>query len=477
MAERRRPWWQRERRPAGRRTDPAAFQHVATADARDSRSSAVRWRWSRASVRFRATLYAVLVVAVALIGGAVVFVILVGASLRNGVEAAAEQRAAALAQQIETAGLPAPVSAEGAEPDDLVWQVADAYGTVVRSSQGLAEPLPAADLDEVRIAGGDNPYVVVTEEAGDFRVSVAASLEEVGESTEALIVPLLTGVPMLLVLVGFTTWTVLVGALAPVERIRREVEGITGDRLDRRVPVPPSRDEIHRLAHTMNQMLARLEDARTRQQQFVADASHELRSPLTSMRQAAEVAHAHPGALGEGELADAVVEESARMQRLVGQLLLLTRGEALNRTPQDVDLDDLALAEAGRLTRAGLTVETAGIGAGRVRGDATALAQVVRNLVDNAARHAERTVALAVRQGGGVVELVVEDDGGGIAEPDRERIFERFVRLDEARTRDAGGSGLGLSIVREMVAVHQGTVQVSASALGGARFTVRLPAE
>ena len=180
-------------------------------------------------------------------------------------------------------------------------------------------------------------------------------------------------------------------ALAPVERIRREVDQITSDRLDRRVPEPGSRDEIHRLALTMNQMLGRLEDSHDRQQQFVADASHELRSPLASIRQTAEVARAHPGALPEGELADAVLEESARMQRLVEQLLLLTRADegAVLRTPHDVDLDDLALAEASRVRRNGLAVDTTAVTPGRVRGDTTSLAQVVRNLVDNAARHAD----------------------------------------------------------------------------------------
>ena len=133
--------------------------------------------------------------------------------------------------------------------------------------------------------------------------------------------------PLVLLVVGGTTWMVATRALAPVERIRREVEQITSDRLDRRVPEPGSRDEIHRLALTMNQMLGRLEDSHDRQQQFVADASHELRSPLASIRQTAEVARAHPGALPEGELADAVLEESARMQRLVEQLLLLTRAD------------------------------------------------------------------------------------------------------------------------------------------------------
>jgi signal transduction histidine kinase len=455
-------------------------------------------RPGRASVRLRTTAGAVLVVAIALLVGAFILVALVRGSLRDGLETSAEQRASALAEQIKTSGLPEaePADDDGGlgdpddpddpddldDLDDLVWQVTDAGGTVVRSSQPLSEVLPTEDADEVRLRGADHSYVVATDDAsaGDqqYDVAVAVSLEEVDDSTAALVTPLLVGLPLVLLLVGGTTWVVATRALAPVERIRREVEQITGDRLDRRVPEPRSRDEIHRMAQTMNQMLGRLEDSRDRQQQFVADASHELRSPLASIRQTAEVARAHPGALPEGELAEAVLEESARMQRLVEQLLLLTRADegAVTRTHHDVDLDDLALAEARRVGRSGLAVETSGVGAGRVRGDQTSLAQVVRNLVDNAARHADQAMMVAVREADGGVELIVEDDGPGIPEDQRQRVFERFVRLDEARARDAGGSGLGLAIVREIVAAHGGTVAVSSSGLGGARFVVRLAA-
>ena len=442
-------------------------------------------RWSRASVRVRTTVAAVLVVAVVLFFGAVTLVALVRESLRDGLQTTAEQRAAALVAEIETSGLPdaGPTDDEEDrdEADDLVWQVTDAGGTVVRASQPLGRPLPTDDSDEVRLPGADHPYLVVTEDAGEddeaYVVAVAISLEVVADSTAALVLPLLIGLPLVLLLVGGTTWMVATRALAPVERIRREVEQITGDRLDRRVPEPRSRDEIHRLARTMNQMLERLQDSRDRQQQFVSDASHELRSPLASIRQTAEVTRAHPGALPEGELADAVLEESARMQRLVDQLLLLTRADegAITRSHHDVDLDDVALAVARRVRRPGLRVDASGIGPGRVRGDRVALTQVVQNLIDNAARHADDAIALAVRETEDGVELIVEDDGPGIPAEHRKRVFDRFVRLDEARVRDGGGSGLGLEIVKEIVIAHDGSVGVSSSALGGARFLVRLP--
>jgi signal transduction histidine kinase len=437
----------------------------------------------------RTTVAAVLVVAIALLVGAFVLVTMVRGSLHEGLETTAEERASSIADQIQTSGLPdrpspdAEAAEDGDEPDDLVWQVTDSSGEVVRASQPLREPLPLHDSDQVQVAGAEHDYLVVAEgvrwRGEGYVVSVGVTLEEVDDSTAALVPLLLIGVPLVLLVVGGTTWMVATRALAPVERIRREVEQITGQRLDSRVHEPASRDEIHRLALTMNQMLGRIQHSADQQQQFVADASHELRSPLASIRQTAEVARAHPGALPEGELAEAVLEESLRMQRLVEQLLLLTRadeGQVL-RSPRDVDLDDLVLTEARRVARAGLTIDSSGVHAGRVRGDETSLAQVVRNLVDNAVRHARSQVALALHEVGDQVELVVEDDGVGVPEEERERVFERFVRLDDARARDAGGSGLGLAIVAEIARVHGGSVSVSESASGGARFVVHLPAQ
>lgn len=446
----------------------------------------------RASVRVRTTLAAVLVVAIALLVGGIALVVLVRGALVDGLESSAEQRADTLAAQVRSTETPAagsdspdsPGGDEGRDGDEVdedledeVWQVLDGEGRVVSSSQPLARPLPARDADAVRLPGGEAPYLVVTESAGDYRVVVAVSREEVEDSVAALVPLLLVGLPALLLLVGGTTWVVVTRALRPVERIRSEVEQITGDRLDRRVPEPASRDEVHRLARTMNGMLGRLQDAQERQRQFVGDASHELRSPLAGIRQTAEVARAHPGAMPEGELADAVLEESLRMQRLVEQLLLLTRADegAVAAQRREVDLDDLVLTEARRVRRTGLDVDGSGIATARVRGDETALAQVVRNLVDNAARHATSRIGLGVHEADGRAVVVVDDDGAGIAPADRERVFERFVRLDESRARDAGGSGLGLAIVREIVRAHGGSVEIGSSPWGGARVTVRLP--
>lgn len=439
--------------------------------------------WHLNSVRTRTTLGAVTVVSIALLLGSVALVFVVRSSLIDGAESSANHRAQDLVAQLKSAGVPSlrPDKKDDTNPEDVVWQIFDKDGVVQSASQPLLDRLPDVDEEIVTLPGDDDQYMVVRKktkfEGERYIVIVAVSLENVADATDALRTPLIVGLPLLVLIVGATTWLVASRALSPVERIRREVELITGTSLDRRVFEPLSGDEIERLARTMNQMLSRLQESRDRQQQFVSDASHELRSPLASLRQAAEVVRTHPGAMQEGELADTVLAESVRMQVLVDQLLLLTRaGEGRAHAPRgDVDVDDLVLTEARRVARSGLAVDTTGVSAGRVHGDAIALGQVVRNLVDNAARHARDTIRVAVISDDGNVTLSVEDDGPGIPAADRDRVFERFVRLDEARARDVGGSGLGLAIVREVVTGHAGSVTVDGSPLGGARFVVRLP--
>lgn len=430
------------------------------------------------SVRVRTSVGATAVVALALAAGAVLLVLLLRDSLTDGLATTAEDRAEELAQQVETSGPPAVLGGgdDDDEVEDVVVQVVDDRGRVVVSSQPLTEPLPTAD-GQLELPGTGQRYVVAAEEAGDdYVVSVAVSLEDVTESTVALLPLLAVGLPLVLLVVGATTWVVVGRALRPVEEIRSEVASMSDERLDHRVPVPGGRDELHRLALTMNEMLARLQASRDRQQRFVSDASHELRSPLASIRQAAEVARAHPGALPEGELAETVLQESVRMQRIVGQMLALTRTDERGvREPREVDLDDLVLAEAARVRREGLAIDVSGVRAARVTGDPATLSQVVRNLVENAARHARSRVVLALGEESGWVRLRVDDDGGGVPTQERERVFERFVRLDEARSRDDGGSGLGLAIVREIVTAHGGTATVTESGLGGASFVVQLP--
>jgi signal transduction histidine kinase len=315
--------------------------------------------------------------------------------------------------------------------------------------------------------------------ADDLTVVAARSLDEAQAASSASLVTLGVAVPVALLVLGVTTWLVVGRALRPVEAMRREVDEVTAARLDRRLRDPGGRDEIARLARTLNGMLDRLDASARAQRRFVGDASHELKTPLATIRQHAEVAVLHPGSIDGPALAGTVLAEEARLTALVQGLLVLARADEgeLGVARRPVDLDDLVVAETSRLRASSpLRVDATGVGPARVSGDAPLLGQVVRNLVANAARHATSQVSLALAERDGRAVLTVDDDGGGVPVAERGRVFERFVRLDEARDRDAGGSGLGLAIVAEIVRVHGGAVSVDDSPLGGARFAVDLPA-
>jgi signal transduction histidine kinase len=225
-------------------------------------------------------------------------------------------------------------------------------------------------------------------------------------------------------------------------------------------------------------MLGRLEEAQARQQRLVSDASHELRNPVAAIRQHAETALAHPERTTVPALAGDILSEDLRLQQLAEDLLMLARADerALQLSLQPLDVDDLVVEEARRLRQTtALAVDTSETSAVRTSGDRLQLQRALRNLVDNASRHASKTVRLAVHEDDGQVVLQVDDDGPGIPETERESIFERFTRLDAARDRARGGAGLGLPIVAAIVTAHGGKVIVLEAPLGGARFEIRLP--
>jgi signal transduction histidine kinase len=262
-----------------------------------------------------------------------------------------------------------------------------------------------------------------------------------------------------------------------VDDIRSRVADISMSDLSGRVPVPGGRDEIAALAETMNEMLARIEAGHTASQRFVGDASHELRSPLTTIISALEVAIAHPEVLG-GELnTGTLMPEALRMKALIDDLLLLARADerGLDMAREDVDFDDLARADVARLRNETTLDVRAAMEPSRVTGDPSALSRVIRNLLNNAARHAVSRIDVTVRHDSDWVFLEVSDDGPGISPQDREHVFDRFVRLDKDRSRSAGGTGLGLSIVREIVDAHGGTVSIGDGIGSGTRATVQLP--
>jgi signal transduction histidine kinase len=415
------------------------------------------------------TVTAVLVVGLALVAGALVLVALLGSVLTDQVCRDAHDRAAQVAASLGTsttaAGSP---SSTGTE----LVQLIDRGGQVVGSGRRLASPGSECVSVEPPGHGEDFAFAAARLESGG-EVIVGRPLVDVLDSTRFVRRVLVVGVPLMMLIVAGVTWLVTGRVLAPVTAIRREADEITASELHRRVPAT-RRDEIGRLARTMNRMLDRLQRSQESQQRFVSDASHELRSPIAAIRQHAEVARAHPDRTTVDELATTVLAEDLRMQRLVDDLLLLARSDEKHTDPPGtpVDLDDLLFAEAQRLRSAtNLTVGTAGVSAGQVRGDEAALAGMIHNLADNAARHAQAEITFGLAESEGTVVLTVSDDGPGIPPDDRIRVFDRFVRLNSARSRETGGAGLGLAIVAEVVHRHHGSIRITA----GSTFEARLP--
>ncbi|MGX1792921.1 sensor histidine kinase [Microbacterium sp. NPDC055312] len=436
------------------------------------------------SIRSRLTLGALLIVAVALIAGSFAAVQVLRVTLTDGVAAAVQQDLDTISAQLDRGQ-----GRVDAIDDDILVRLqgsddgrggerdGDSAGAGTQQvNDDDARTLPIVREDHTqRVEVDGDPYLAASEETDRGTLTVARPLAGVDEAVSASAVLLSVAVPLVLGLVGLVMWAVAARALAPVERLRRQVDAIDAAGLDRRVDAARD-DELGALARTMNRMLDRLEQSQITQRRFVSDASHELRSPLATIRQHAELAAAHPEASSLPVLSRVVLDEGERMQELVEGLLLLARLDEGRDAPMaPTDMDDIALAEAHRLRGMGVTVDASGIGPGRVVGNAALLARAVRNLADNAARHARERVSLRVDERGDSVLLQVEDDGAGIPVDDREHIFDRFVRLDEARARDAGGSGLGLAIVREIALAHGGTVTASEGSDGGALMTLSLP--
>jgi signal transduction histidine kinase len=242
--------------------------------------------------------------------------------------------------------------------------------------------------------------------------------------------------------------------------------------------VPPVDDEVGRLATTMNRMLDRIESSSRRQRDFVADASHELQSPLAAVRAQLEVALTHPSGTDWSTLAKDLLSDSEQMERLVRDLLFLAREDdaSVVRREELVDLDDVVLEEVARLRGHGaVPVDATAVSAAPVRGDPDELRRLVRNLLGNAVTYAGTTVTVGLTTVGAHARLEVRDDGPGVPTGDRDRIFDRFFRADTARTRGSGGTGLGLAIARSVATRHGGTL-VLAGSEHGACFVLELPA-
>ncbi|MFE9019548.1 sensor histidine kinase [Streptomyces sp. NPDC007808] len=478
------------------------------------------------SVRSRATLAATLVVAVALVVAGTAVLLSLRSNLIGQAGTEAERTARTVATEIAIAPAGEPLSVDNDEP----VQVVDEHGRLIAASGDLErisgtgtdavrpQPSPTKatsaqdsddgddDADDVDpAASGDSDDDSTTEplrpgeisehttftngtatldgESGDYRfaavhvevegrgtltVYAGAPLSAEQSAVKTALTVMLIGFPLLLGVVAGVTWLVTRRALRPVEGIRGEMAAITASEdLARRVPVPDTHDEVARLALTTNETLAALEASVERQRRFVADASHELRSPIASLRTQLEVGAAHPELLDLG----GAVQDTVRLQDLAADLLLLARLDAGER-PGEKRFDLGALAREQAEGRAGVTVRAQAV---EVAGSRGQVGRVLTNLLDNAGRHARSAVAVTVGREGAWAVVAVADDGDGVAEADRERIFERFVRLDEARSRDEGGAGLGLAIARDVAVRHGGTLTVDRAPTGGALFELRLP--
>lgn len=445
-------------------------------------------------MRFRTAAAATAVVLAALVVSGVALVVLTRNSLVSAAEDEALTRARALAElaQAGVVGdmLPGTVSAQLVAADGAVLAATRDLTGVASIVDVTVDPGEESVLDAdvvlddteeelLTAAGGDDPAAVavvgVALSSGGAQVAAFVPLDAVSSTTGVLVPLLAIGIPLLGALVAVAAWLLVGRSLRPVEEMRAEAEGISMSDLHRRIPVPRSSDEISRLAETLNGMLERLQSSVARQHRFVADASHELRSPIAALVTMAEVAASAPDDVDRETFAKDVGAEATRLALLTDDLLTLARSDEgrLDLNKVDLDVAELIHQEVARLHGA---VDFSGVQSAIVAGDRLRLGQAIRNLLDNAMRHKTERVWVTTEVAAGEVAVVVADDGPGIEPAARNRIFERFERLDEARARDGGGAGLGLAVVAEIAAAHGGEVAVvDAPAYPGAVLRLTLP--
>jgi signal transduction histidine kinase len=439
--------------------------------------------WRRLSLRARLMLVGTGGLAVGFAAGGVALVLMLGVAVQNSADDDAARTAEYVATLVEDGQIPDPLPVTGRH----VAQIVDAQHRVVAASpkaDRLVPLLRTGELAEARAGrrfsvpgyrvGETGPMRVVALPVGAGNtdtVIVGRPIADAHDSVRLLRTALLILYPLVLLGLGGVAWRVVGAALRPVETLRAGAERITGTGAEERLPLPPSSDEVHRLAVTLNDMLDRLAAARGRQRAFVADAAHELRSPLTSMRTQLEVAEHTRTSPDPADL----LAEVDRLSRLVDDLLLLARADdkGNRKATEPIELRALARDVAARYAGARVPVTLTAGDPQWTAGQPDAVLRIVVNLVDNAVRHASHKVTIEVNPLGPYALITVTDDGPGIPAADRERVFDRFTRLDDARARDAGGAGLGLAIVRELVRQQGGAVALH-DAKPGVRAEVRL---
>ncbi|MGH8986170.1 MAG: sensor histidine kinase [Acidimicrobiia bacterium] len=397
-------------------------------------------------IRFRITAVATVVVAVVLVATGTLSVVAQRRALTDRVDEQLEQRADDVTGLVERGTADQALAVEGG--DEALTQIVAVDGEVTAASANIEDEPPLVDLPSTagqRFQTVDAPFEDdefrllsrrVDAPGGAYVLVVGVAFDDVAESVAVLTRTILLVFPVVLVIVALLIWVVV------------------------------------------NAMLNRVDEAHRRQRRFVGDASHELRTPLTTMRSELEVDLTHPESADLLATHRSVLEETTRLQRLVDDLLYLARsddGVAPSRSAT-VDLDEIVLREADALrARGSVAVDTRQVSGAQVTGDAYELARAVRNLLDNAGRHATSRVTLALGERDDGANLVITDDGPGVPSDQADRIFERFARLDDARRRDEGGAGLGLAITHDIVVGHRGTVTLARDVGAGATFVVRLP--
>ncbi|WP_460966794.1 sensor histidine kinase [Pedococcus soli] len=443
-------------------------------------------RWNAWSLQRRVLVVSAAAATIVIVLGVVAFATALDRILYSAAQEAARSRATEISATIAGGERSADLALLDVTSQGSLLQVIDSQQRVVASSESALARSPLTALrpapgsvdvaQEATIPGEvGEPHAVVAQGVADpsgaaYVVVVANPLDVEANTVRTATLLLALGALAVLVLLLMLISRIVKQALMPVERIRSEVARITRVRGRGHITVPPTGDEIARLAQTMNLMLARLEQADATTRRFISDASHELRSPLATIRAAIEVSRSDPDR-------DAVIHgEVLRMQHLVEDLLTLAKADdGLPLTLQEVDVDDLLEGEVRRLRATGEVPVTASITASRVVGDRLKLGQALRNLVDNAAAHTQGGVFLGVQPQGDDVVMTIDNDGPPVPLEQREAVFDRFARLEESRERDSGGSGLGLAIVRTIVEAHGGVVRATETPDGQCRFEARIP--
>ena len=450
----------------------------------------MRAEW-RSSVRSRATIGASLVLAVALVVGALAAAGLLRRALSSDARSLLVDRVDEVQTQIADGLLTRVLPATGREVGQV--QVVDAAGQVVAVTIGLADTTrldviaaPAVGHDSTATVDGNaiggvpgQEYRVVarTVESGDGQLTIYAvtSLDAAHRAERYLRNALLIGLPLQVALAAWLISRVVARALAPVDSMRAEVDRIEAADLSGRVQASSSDDEIAKLGLTLNRMLDRLEEAAGRQQLFAAAASHELRSPLSTIRTELEVGLTYPDRAEWSKVAEDSLIEVARLEELTRDLRMLTRSRSMQASAAvPIDLPALVAAEVAlRRPDRGVAYHTHLMSA-EIAADPDAVVRVLRNLLDNSERHAAANIGVIVTQETDGVTLTVANDGPAVPPGDLERIFEPFMRLDEARSLDIGGSGLGLAIVRSIMSALGGSI-IAAPVDTGAEFRAWFP--